>query len=306
MNHNNYFSLWQSPSWQKFQESIGRRVHMLETENISALIIQHQVPFGKCWFEIPRGPLWAEEADAADFDRFWDRLTELAKEEKAIFARINPFITLPFHSKKLRSQKAFFDHHPQTTLVINLSLSEDEILAQMKPKGRYNIKVTKKHEVEIIKSQDAAAFHELLQETTKRDGFSGHKLEYYQNMVDALGDDGLLLYAKYQDHIIAGAIFTFVGDTAVYYYGASSNQHRNVMAPYLIQWEAILEAKKRGCNNYDFLGIAPENAPNNHPWRGVTDFKKKFGGAVIEYPQAQDIIFKSVWYEGLKLKKRLG
>lgn len=296
-------SLWQSPAWKQFQEALGRKVFVLEYDSISALIIQHPLAFGKCWFEIPRGPVWNEASSAQEFDHFWTELRKLAQDANAIFSRINPFVPLPY--KVPNSTVAFFDHHPQTTLQINLSLSEEDILKQMKPKGRYNIKVASKHGVDIVQSHDALPFYQLLQETTERDGFRGHGAEFYQTMIKALKETGLLLYAKYQDRIIAGGIFTLSDQCAIYYYGASGNNFRNVMAPYLLQWEAMKIAKERGCTLYDLLGIAPTNAPKSHPWRGVTDFKLKFGGEVVNSPPAQDIVYQTLPYSVRKLWKKI-
>ena len=97
--------------------------------------------------------------------------------------------------------------------------------------------------------------------------------------------------------------------TAVYYYGASSDEYRNVMAPYLVQWTAIQEAKKRGCETYDFLGVAPpfDGAQDlrddvvDHPWAGVTSFKKKFGGEGVEFSEPFDLVLRPLVYSAYKL-----
>lgn len=304
-----FFSLWQSVEWKDFQESIGRKVFLVGIEKESnviatALIIKHPLPFQKCWFEIPRGPLIAPDAPPETFDFLLQKIREVSKMENAIYARLNPFQN---HLKTLsyKLKPSFTDHHPQTSLLINLNQSEEDILKQMKPKGRYNIKLAKKHGVEIVQGTDAKPFYDILQETTQRDGFRSHNLSYYQKMIDSLQNNGALYYAQYNNEIIAGGIFTYVGNTAVYYYGASSNTHRNVMAPYLIQWKAILEAKKRKCHYYDFLGIAPEGSGKQHDWYGVTSFKKKFGGVVKNYPHSQDYVMQKWWYFLLKCKQKL-
>lgn len=306
-NKNAYSSIWQTLEWKSFQEHISRKVLLIGIEtdkNIeaTALIIKHPLPLKKCWLEIPRGPLWSHPKAC---ENILKKIYEIGKKEDAIFARVNPLTPLEKTSKKIKHKKAFYDHHPETTLILDLTLSEEELLKQMKPKGRYNIKVAKKHGVEIVESKDATAFHLLLQVTTDRDGFTGHNQGYYQNMIDTLGEKGKLYYAKYENSVIAGGIFTFEKETATYYYGASGNQHRNLMASYLLQWHAIKEAQKRNCAYYDFLGIAPENTKKDHPWNGVTTFKKKFGGEVISHPKAQDIIIKPLWYTALKAKKKL-
>jgi len=117
-----------------------------------------------------------------------------------------------------------------------------------------------------------------------------------------MSENAQLLTAEYQGSIIAGGIFVYLDECGIYYYGASDNEYRNLMAPYLIQWEAIKEAKKRGCKTYDFLGVAPENA-KNHPWAGVTEFKKKFGGQIIDYPTAKEMVLRPFWYNVYRLYK---
>ncbi len=125
-------------------------------------------------------------------------------------------------------------------------------------------------------------------------------------MVRILGEkDACALYlAEYEGEIIAGLIATFHEKQAIYYYGASSNKHRNVMAPYLLQWNVIQEAKNRGMENYDFLGIAPPGA-KNHSWEGVTGFKMKFGGEIIQYVSAKEYVFKPLTYYLMIIVKKI-
>ena len=161
------------------------------------------------------------------------------------------------------------------TALIDLTQSEEEILANMKQKGRYNIKTAQKHEVKVEKSEPVQNakqqnihepvhdFYELLQETTQRNHFAQNNFEYYQKLVQSLEeyDLGGLYVAKKDDEIIAAAIFVYYGNVGTYYYGASTsdNAKRKYMASYLLQWEAIKEAKKRGCQWFDFLGVADES-----------------------------------------------
>lgn len=289
-----YRNLWQHPSWDSFQKSMGLRTWLLRRTGAMALAIRRPLPFGLCWLEVPRGPLFINEIS---FQAIMEEITRVAEEEKAVFVRLSPFQKIP-----LLAGDTPFDHHPQTSLVIDLGQTEDQILEQMKPKGRYNIKLAEKHEVKVEVSGDVEAFHQLLKKTANRDGFGVHSVEYYQNMLAALGQNAQLLMARYEDKLIAGGIFVYLDEWGIYYYGASENSCRNVMAPYLIQWTAIKEAKRHGCKYYDFLGIAPEGTIK-HPWAGVTDFKKKFGGHVESYPQAKDLVLRPFWYLLYKLKK---
>ena len=196
------------------------------------------------------------------------------------------------------------DSNPKTSLILNLNQDEADLLLQMKPKGRYNIRVANKHGVTVESDKQVDDFYALLLKTGDRDRFGIHPKSYYQNMLDSMPENAQLLLAEYEGKVIAGGIFVYLDEWGIYYYGASDNDYRNVMAPYLIQWHAIKEAKERGCKYYDFLGIAPEHA-KNHPWKGVTEFKKKFGGEVVNYPKAREIIIRPVWYWVYKLYKTI-
>ncbi len=280
-------NLWQHPIWEKFQKSIGRKSWILEAEGAMALVIRHEMPFGMNWLEVPRGPLFEDEKSLSAILKM---IEDLGKKEKAVFVRVSSYEKLETRSpRRAKLEIAKSDHHPETSLVIDLSRSEEEILSQMKPKGRYNIKVAEKHNVTVGPSDNVDAFYKILSKTGNRDGFGVHPKSYYEKMLSSLAGHVQLLLANYEGKVIAGGIFVYLDEWGIYYYGASDNEYRNVMAPYLVQWEAIKEAKKRGCKHYDFLGIAPENA-KKHPWAGVTDFKKKFGGDVVNYPKAKELV----------------
>jgi lipid II:glycine glycyltransferase (peptidoglycan interpeptide bridge formation enzyme) len=291
-----YRSLWQHSLWADIQRANGRQVWTLEKPGTQALVVKHELPFGLSWLEVPRGPLFKDEAA---FEEIMTAIRELGTEQKSVFIRFSSYQDIT--AEKLVPTS--LDHHPETSLVIDLKLSEDDILAQMKPKGRYNIKVAEKHDVKVEPSDDIEAFYNLLSTTANRDGFGIHPKEYYSNMLDGLGQSGQLLLARYEDRVIAGGLFVYLDEWGIYYYGASDHHYRNVMAPYLIQWQAILEAKKRGCQYYDFLGIAPEGA-KRHAWAGVTEFKRKFGGHTVQYPQAWDLVLRPFWYFLYHLAKK--
>ncbi len=120
---------------------------------------------------------------------------------------------------------------------------------------------------------------DILADTTARDGFSHNARAYYEIFLSILekNNAGGLLFARYDDRVIAAGIWVFSGETAIYYYGASTSDRelRKHMAPYFLQWEAIKEAKRRNCQQYDFLGIAPPDAHVSH-LAGVSEFKEKF------------------------------
>lgn len=342
-------SIHQTYEWGIFQSKSAHRdkfwVVVLEDDTghlvASALIIRQKMSFGTSWLYCPRGPL-VDYTNEQHCKLLLEKIAAIAKEEKAIFFRFDPalqphtaiqsevteaatksHLSLPptktfppfFHSRPAHAH-----YQPEHTLIVDLTPEPERILAQMKPKGRYNIKVAQKHGVKIRISQhssstkDAAPpiqdiknFYDLLCQTTARDSFSGHPVKYYQEMLEIFAKkaspSAKLYLAEYQDKVVAGAIVTYFQDTATYYFGASSNEYRNVMAPYFLHWQIMQDARAAGYKQYDLFGIAPPDEPT-HAWSTVTAFKLKFGGTHVEYLPAQEIIYKPFWYFFVKMAKR--
>jgi len=313
-------TIHQSSSWGHFQEQVKERgkywIVVLEDNGKivgGTMLIRHNIKKGYTWLYSARGPLL--DYDSKDLQKQMDELLvpikEIAKKEKAIFIRIDP----PLSSDKIIKLKGFKTTHsgfqPEHTLILDLNMSEDEILAQMKQKGRYNIRLAEKKNVTVRISdpkdkkqfqKDIHRYFEILNETTSRDGFHGHDENFYKTMIETLFPSAKLYIAEYEGEILAGIIVTFFKDTAIYYYGASSNIHRELMAPYLLQWQAIKDAKSQNYKYYDFLGIAPPNAIS-HPWAGVTEFKKKFGGKEISYKSPMEFSFNKILHIGYRIYK---
>jgi len=299
--HRNNFkkNLWQSLEWSDFQIALKKHVVFFGNESSIGLGIIQNLLFGLKYLEIPRGPLGQTDKS------FWDEVKKIAKENKYIFTKISPEQSLQYLPKW--HFKSCDEKHPENTLILDLKLNDEELLKQMKPKGRYNIRVAQRHKIKVFESDNIEDFYSLLNETTERDNFSGHNIEYYQTMLEVLGDKAKLYLAstknsKGKEVVISGGIFIFMDEVCTYYYGASSNEYRNTMAPYLLQWHAISEARKKGFKYYDFLGIAPENT-ENHSLSGVTRFKKQFGGEHISYPSAKDIVYRPFIYTLYRLYK---
>lgn len=305
----------QTKSWAQFRESATGESFSEITfgNNQRAIISVMPLPHGLSWLYCNRGPVIHDLSKKTMHD-FLDAIHAPAKKHNAVFVRIEPPYIVrskeeQAYNKLLRPlsfRAAHASRQPAYTRVIDLKQSEGDILAQMKQKGRYNIRLAKKKGVSVKEETDVAPFYHMLRETTKRDGFSPHKKKFYQEMITILGkrDMAALYTATYKNTVIAGLIATFHDKKATYYYGASSNTHRNVMAPYLLQWHAMKEAKKRGCTTYDLLGIAPPDTPN-HPLNGVSSFKKKFGGEVVHYTPAQEYVYKPFWYTAIRLIKKI-
>lgn len=244
------------------------------------------------WYA-PRGP--RGEKKAVDF-----LLIGLKKEKSdAVFLRLEPE-ELPSAEEIGSELKKSVDLQPKKTLMLDLAKSEEELLKLMGQKTRYNIRLSAKKDVEIISgtAADFSEFWRLMSLTGERDAFRLHSAEHYKNLVNAGSDnpgdnsDGRikLFFARVNGKNIATGIFCFFGDRATYMHGASDNEARNLMAPYLLQWEVIKKARAEGHKYYDFYGI------DEKKWPGVTRFKLGFGGFVKEYPGTYDFIFRSGIY----------
>lgn len=315
-------TIHQASVWGHFQEKIPSKgkywIIILEQDSKiigGTLLIKQKLPKSHSWLYAARGPLldYNSKNIQEQMENLLTTLKTIAKKENAIFLRIDPPLEKEKKFKGFYTIKYGFQ--PEHTLILDLKKTEEELLKLMKPKGRYNIRLAEKKGVEIIKVNPkdnkkfnayVDNFYEILKETTQRDQFHGHDKDYYRMMIEmlSLSDNAHLYLAEYNSEIIAGIIVTYFKDTATYYFGASGNKDRNVMAPYLLHWYAIKEAKVKNFKYYDFFGIAPSNA-KNHPWQGVTEFKKKFGGEEKSYIKAQEYPFKKFLYLIYRIYKRL-
>ena len=180
----------------------------------------------------------------------------------------------------------------------------------MKPKWRYNISLAGKKgiQVNIGTEKDLEIFYSLLKETAVRDGIAVHNFNYYKTLFELCvskepyvskepGENlSIRLYtASHEGDALAAIVVLFYGKEATYLYGASSNNKRNLMAPYALQWRAMQDAKEAGCLSYDLFGIPPFEDPN-HPMAGLYRFKIGFGGQIIHRHGSWDFTYKSFFY----------
>lgn len=309
-----YGTVEQSWEWGVLQSSIpgrpGFHAWGVFEEDVligSMLVIRQNMGLGKTWLWCPNGPvLPLEEKGEQAWDLMKQEVMKLAHRYGDVFIRMEPSVNevSPLVADATPVKTSYL---PRNTLVIDLSLSQEEILAQMAQKGRYNIKQADKAGVKVRRGSAKAlpVFYEILKETGARDGFHHHPLAFYEAFLKELGEEVELLLAELNGEVIGGMLMVYFGDRATYYFGASANQARQAMAPYALQWHAIEAAKKRGCLEYDFLGIAPEGE-EAHPLRGVTQFKTRFGGKRLDYHPAQVIVMRWLWWLLYRLAKSRG
>lgn len=302
-------SFLQTWEWGDVQHALGVRCWRVVVEDggkllAVALVLERSLQLGYSWVYIPRGPIIAEGISEDDYTRVWEVLEEklksLAEECNAFFIRIDP-IRESFNREGWR--KSSREVQPRTTLLLDLAPTQEELLAQLHPKTRYNMKTAQRKGVQIRFSQDPNDVGILLRaakSVTARTGFAYHPDSYYRAIVDVLGiaEKAELAIARVDGNDIAAHLMVYADGIATYSHGASMHEKRSYMAPALLYWETILRAKEKGMQMYDFFGVAPEDADATHPWAGITRMKIGFGGKRITYCGAYDLVLHEGLYAG--------
>jgi len=302
-----------SYNWGIFNEKMGEKIWRMgiynDTDLIAVFLIIKTVAKRGTYLLVPMGPIVNEGVDLKEvIKETLLKLKDIAVKEKADFIRLAPILINNEENKKIFKDLGFKDApmhvHPELTWELDISLEEEKILQNMRKTTRYLIRQgIKNSDVEIEKSinaKDLKYFNDVYEITAKRHNFTPFSIKYLENELNSFreGNEVLILNAKYKGEVIASAMIIFWSNIAFYHQGASSQKYPKIPASYLIQWEAIKEAKKRNCHTYNFWGIARDDEINNknHPWAGLTLFKKGFGGYPKEYVKTQDYKISFKYY----------
>jgi lipid II:glycine glycyltransferase (peptidoglycan interpeptide bridge formation enzyme) len=333
--HHPHGHILQTQAWGKLKSLHGwraARASVLTPQNKPvgvALTLVRSLPYGlgKIAY-VPRGPVvnWDNEEHAAAAVRTASRL---ARNAGAFAMVIEPdLLDTPSDChllERLALTPVDFGAQPRRTIWVNLDVDEDvDILAAMKQKTRYNIGLSKRKGVTVRVGgvDDAPMFYEMMQTTAERDTFAIHPLRYYRDFMQLFtqGDSApaRLLIAEFEGQPLAGLVVAALGERALYLYGASTNERRELMPTYLLQWEAMLWARQRGCKTYDMWGIPDEDEPtleanfesrSDGLW-GVYRFKRGFGGQVVRHVGAWVSVFSPLrWWlfnRARKVRKTTG
>ena len=308
----------QSIEWSKVKTSWKPEIILAEDEkgNIigSLMVLIRKIPFFGNIMYSSRGPV----CDIHDIDvlkQLTDGAKELAKKYNAIVLRIEPDIVssdLEFRNivqnlgYKIKDDAKNFREEIQPRYVFRLNTknkTEDELFKNFHQKTRYNIRLATKKGVQVREGtrEDLKEFHKIMVTTGIRDGFITRPLEYFEKMYDCLGPKHIkLLMAYYEDKPISGVIPIMYGNKTWYLYGASSNEHRNLMPNYLLQWEMIKMAVNNKSDIYDLRGV-PGIADNSN---GLYRFKKGFGAEYTEFIGEVYIDFKPFMYKMYKFTEK--
>lgn len=301
------FSFLHSWNWGEFQKALGNKIWRLgiyrgmTLPGAVALIVKVKAKRGSFLF-CPHGPLLEQSAISNQQSALLSELTHflitLAQKEGCSFIRWNPLIENTDENQRMFKELGFKNApihiHPETTWVLNITKSEDELLKDMRKTTRYLIRKGIKQNLSIERyntyNENALKkFYEVYGALAKKQYFTPFSFEYLKNEWRNFDGQSVLFLGKDKDGVKAGVFVVYWSGIGFYHHGASRDVDSNKAPyPYLIQWEAIKEAKRRGCALYNFWGIAPTDYPL-HPWHGLSQFKIGFGGEKREYIKTQDL-----------------
>lgn len=319
-------SFLQTFEWGEFQESVGRRVFRFcsakstpsEVEGWCAQFIEMPLPFGKKYWHCPRGPVIADDKEQLAGDQVKKIIEEIKKKasDDVIFFRLGPewdinnsYWPMANSLKGMGFKQLCYDIEPSQTLVLDITKTENELLAQMHEKWRYNIQLAKRKSLQIkFVTSDVVSFEHYFEEfyrlvdegTSERKHIKHHPKDYYKKQlaINSQQVKFLLVVAELEEKVIAANIVVICGNRATYLHGATDNNERSLMAPHLLQWKQIEYAKSFGCIKYDFWGIVNEHTldKRGQSWEGFTRFKKGFGGYEVNYIGYFDYPLSMLWH----------
>jgi lipid II:glycine glycyltransferase (peptidoglycan interpeptide bridge formation enzyme) len=298
--------LLQTGEWGELKSAFGWKPVRVVSGEAGVQILFRKLPLGFTIGYIPKAvisdewPVVSQEID------------EVCRKHRAIFYKLEPDawqdVSVNAASPITNDESRVSPHNiqPPRTILIDISNNEEEILARMKQKTRYNIRLAEKKGVTVRAWDDLPAFHKMMLVTGGRDQFGVHSLEYYQHAYELMHPKSIceILVAEYLGKPLAALFVACNGKRAYYLYGASTDEERNRMPTYLLQWEAMRWAKARGCEEYDLWGVPDEdetalegNFESRHDglW-GVYRFKRGFGGRLKRAAQAIDRVYNPLLY----------
>ena len=308
----------QSIEWANVKNNWTREIILAEDSSGkiigSLMVLIRKIPiFGNIMYS-SRGPV-CDIHNMEILRQLTEGVKELAKKYNAIVFRMEPDIESSDENFKnvmldigyqLKDDAKNFREEIQPRYVFRLDTkdkTEEELFSNLHSKTRYNVRLALKKGVQVKEGtrDDLKDFHKIMITTGIRDGFITRPLEYFERMYDSLGPKHMrILMAYYEDKPISGVIVIIYGNKTWYLYGASSNEHRNLMPNYLLQWEMIKIALENKSDIYDLRGV-PGVADNSN---GLYRFKKGFGAKYTEFIGELFIEFKPLKYKLYKFSEK--
>ena len=299
----------QSDFYRKWQEFFDRKVRRFVVRNGEIVIsyfqiVKYPLAFGKSYLYIPYGPV-TTDLSGRFLSELKNYLKNIAKEEKAVFTRLDFVPAIKENHQKSFLRKFFikaptFTYHsayfqPRREWYIDLAKSEKDLYESMEHNHRYSVRLSERKEikVEIVETKFDKyldEFYNLMEITSKRNGFGLHPKKYYETIFKNLDNSyAFLTIARFGDKILAMDLIIRYGDIANYVFACTSNEERNRAPAYGAIWSAIKHSKALGAKYFNFGGISTDDMPNKS-WNGLTSFKKKFGGFEIHHSDFYDLV----------------
>lgn len=298
----------QSPLWAEMNKQIGHKlvVRTFEDKALYLGIIKN-AKRGR-YLEIPGGPI-VDWSDKELIKTIFTSITEEAKKEKCVFVRFRPQLKNTEENQKyIKNLQKSFDIRPapmhlhaQNTVILDLRKSEDELLMAMRRQTRYEVRRSEKLEMKVVEDSSEKMlkeFHSVQTETAKRQHFVPPSEKELFAEKSAFSPDNFRLYlakSKEGEPVAYGLILSF-GKEAEYFEAASTELNRKLPGAYALLWQAIKDLKQAGFSRFNLWGIAPPNV-ENHRYSGVTTFKTGFGGEVVEFIPAEDLVVNKLLYK---------
>lgn len=298
----------QSWEWAELQQTLGYRVLRLGIQSDHligiALCIMIKSRRGNFLF-LPHGPIISQKSGARNNEiitALLSYLKQAAKENRCDFIRIAPILKDTEENRMIFSKSGLINAptymHAERIWVLPLNTDENTLLTHMRKTTRYSIRKAQKIGIRVKKRTDIHAVDEfwyLYTQTAKREGFVPFSKQFITDEYTEFHKNGnaAFFFAYEEDRCTASALIIFTRSTAFYHQGATL--HSKLPTSYLLQWRAICEAKKRGCQFYNFWGTYQEKR-TPEDWKGLSLFKEGFGGFQVDYIQTQDLILSPKYY----------
>ena len=295
----------QTGEWGELKSAFGWDAVQIISGDFGAQILFRKLPMGLTVGYMPK-PVTGRQLEVGS-EQFWNEVGTVCRKKHAIFLKVEPDEWEPTDFSLAAFSLSLHNIQPPRTIVVDLQGSEDDILTRMKQKTRYNIRLAAKKDVIVRVWDDLEGFHQMMLVTGGRDGFGVHSLDYYRRAYELFHPAGMseILLAEFEGRPLAALMVFARGGRSWYMYGASTDEERNRMPTYLLQWEAMRWAREHGAQEYDLWGVPDEDEAtleaqfterNDGLW-GVYRFKRGFGGEVKRAAQALDKIYKPLLYK---------
>lgn len=299
------YSILQTPEWAKLKSDFGwDRIHLIYKNQYPISILIKKLPIINNTFLYSPHPYLPDRELLSQLKDFLQN-----HYRKAMGLKIEPVEKtapdIPKSTELIPSTRI----QPRSTIKVDITPDEDEIMTRFHKKTRYNVRLAGRRGVEVKRDNSTTSLESLLnllEKTAERKNFLVHKMNYYRKMHEIMSDSdmGMVFLAYFEGEVAAGLYALKFGDTVYYPYGASDRRYYKHMPSNLLHWEIIKWGKEEGCTKYDLWGI-PDNPTKDSPLWGVYRFKSGWGGEEVNRLGAYDMVLKpslyEYWRRGLKM-----